>query len=94
MKKLRLEVIESLAKHFPRNVRREIFSLIDEIYMTGYNITQEEFCYICSEVTIEERDIMNHAIGLESEIPTSFTTRKLALQIRNKYLENFHQWNN
>ena len=92
MKNLRLEVIESLKKYCPRNVSRQITSMIDELYIVSYDITYEEYNYICNNATSAELEVWSN-VFINDHI-TPYQILKQTLKIRNKYLENFHNGTN
>jgi hypothetical protein len=56
--------------------------LIDNVMKSAYNITDEEYDYICENATDEELDYFT--TGVEG---SDFSSRKKALEIRNKYIQ-------
>ena len=61
------------------------FDLVDNLIKTAFNITDEEYDYICEHATEEEIEEFVLALG-SNEGPSTFTQRRRALEIRNKYL--------
>jgi hypothetical protein len=54
-----------------------------------FNITDDEYDFICENASDEELDVFLSGLGgLDSE-PT-FTEKKKALEMRNKYLDKFN----
>jgi hypothetical protein len=79
MKKLRTEVI--IKGHGGLN------DAFDDVFKAAYNITDDEYDFIAGEATDEELDIVLEALGgLDGSKPT-FSLRRQALEIRNKYLK-------
>jgi hypothetical protein len=70
-----------------KKIRKEIefkskggfFDLFDNVFKSAYNITDEEYDYICEHATDEELN------SLLCENP-DFSNKRKALIIRNKYL--------
>lgn len=81
MKVLRPEVQACMKTHLPG--KHGIADLIDDILVGGFNITDDELDFICEHATDEEMD--SFVLG---EIAT-FTEKRKALEIRNKYLDLF-----
>jgi hypothetical protein len=66
-----------------------LFDLFDNSIKIGFNITDEELDFICKTATDEELDVFITALGSLGEA-ASFSKRKSALIIRNKYLDLFN----
>lgn len=82
-----------------KNIREEIefkseggfFDLIDNHVKGSYNITDEEYDYIVTNITNEELSIFVDVIGLGSdETKITFSLIRGGLEIRNKYLKQYN----
>lgn len=82
-----------------KNIREEIqfkseggfFDLIDNHVKGSYNITDEEYDYITTNITNEELSIFVDVIGLGSdETKINFSMIRKGLEIRNKYLKQYN----
>jgi len=82
MKVLRPEVTACLKSTLPG--KHGITDLMDDMMIAGFNITDDEFDFICENA--EESEL--NAIVLPEE--ASFSERRKALEIRNKYLDLFN----
>ena len=61
----------------------------DDVVKGMFNITDEEYDFICENATDEDLDMFLEALGgLETE--STFTQKRKGLEIRNKYLEKFN----
>jgi hypothetical protein len=67
----------------------DMLDLIDNVIKAGFNITDEELDFICETATDEEVEVITEAIGTIDE-GASFSKRRSALIIRNKYLDLFN----
>lgn len=75
-----------------KNLREEVkikghgvlSDIFDDVIKASYNITDDEYDYIAGEATDEELDFF---VGGLNGVKATFTTRRLALEIRNKYLK-------
>lgn len=83
MKVLRPEVQECLKSHLPG--KHGVFDLMDDLFLSLYNITDEEFDFMLQHATDEEEQIIVQAIDSES-----FSVKRKSLEIRNKYLKLFN----
>lgn len=83
MKILRPEVQACLKSGRPG--KHGITDLLDDLMLSSFNITDDEFDFICENA--EESDL--DAIVLPEG--ASFAKRRNAVQIRNKYLELFNK---
>ena len=81
MKKLRPEV-ESCIK-----MSGGITDLFDGLILSLFNITDEEYDFICENASDEEIDKFIGALGYKESVP--FRTRRNALEIRNKYVKEY-----
>jgi hypothetical protein len=69
-----------------------LFDLIDNHVKGAYNITDEEYDYITTNITDEELSDFCDAIGLGSDnANVSFSSIRKGLEIRNKYLIEFYK---
>lgn len=83
MKILRPEVQACLKSGRPG--KHGITDLLDDLMLSSFNITDDEFDFICENA--EESEV--NAIVLPEDAP--FAERRKAIQIRNKYLELFNK---
>jgi hypothetical protein len=78
MKKLRPEIKYKVG-------RIGLFDLMDNWIKEAYNITDEEYDYICDHATDEE--LHNFLLAdINGNKPVTFSEKRIALGIRNKYL--------
>lgn len=64
--------------------------VFDDAIKGLFNITDDEYDFICENATDEELDVFLRGFGgLDSE-PT-FTEKRKALEMRNKYLDKFNK---
>lgn len=83
MKVLRPEVQECLKSHLPG--KHGVFDLMDDMFLSFYNVTDNEFDFMLEHVTEEEEEIIVKAVD-----SSSFTLKRKSLEIRNKYLKLFN----
>lgn len=83
MKVLRPEVQACLKSHL--SGQHGVFDLMDDLFLSLYNITDEEFDFMLQNATDEEEQIIVEAIDSES-----FSVKRKSLEIRNKYLKLFN----
>ena len=84
MKVLRPEVQACLKTHqVGKNIG--MFDLMDDMFLSFYNLTDDEFDFMLEHVTEEEEQIIVQAIDSES-----FSVKRKSLEIRNKYLKLFN----
>lgn len=83
MKVLRPEVQACLKTHLPG--QHGVFDLMDDMFLSFYNLTDNEFDFMLEHVTEEEEQIIVQAIDSES-----FSLKRKSLEIRNKYLKLFN----
>ena len=65
-----------------------IFDLMDNVVKSGFNITDEQYDFICEEATDEELDKFS-SILFDNKGAT-FAEKRQALMIRNKYINLFN----
>jgi hypothetical protein len=83
MKLLRPEVQECLKTNQPGE--HGIFDLMDDLFLSVYNITDDEFDFMLEHATEDEEQIIAEAVD-----SGSFTLKRKSLEIRNKYLKLFN----
>ncbi len=67
-----------------------LIDVFDDAIKGSFNITDEEYDFICENATDEDLDLfLNGFGGLDSE-PT-FTDKRKALEVRKKYLTLFNE---
>jgi hypothetical protein len=64
--------------------------VFDDTIKGLFNITDDEYDFICENATDEELDTFLSGIGGLNNEPT-FTEKKKALEMRNKYLDKFNK---
>jgi hypothetical protein len=62
------------------------YDLFDDSIKSLFNITDEEYDFICETATDEELDIFLLAL-----YDTPFSEKRKSIQMRNKLLENFNK---
>ena len=65
-----------------------LFDLMDNVMKSGFNITDAQFDFICEEATDEELDKLAEVLFNNNK--ATFTERREALIVRNKYVELFN----
>lgn len=83
MKILRTEVQACLKTHLPG--QHGMFDLMDDLFLSAYNITDNEFDFMLEHATEEEEQIIAEAVD-----SGSFGLKRKSLEIRNKYLKLFN----
>jgi hypothetical protein len=83
MKVLRPEVQECLKTNQPG--QHGMFDLMDDMFLSFYNLTDNEFDFMLEHVTKEEEEIIAKAVDSDS-----FSLKRKSLEIRNKYLKLFN----
>lgn len=86
MKILRPEVQVCLKSHLPG--RHGMNDLMDDMFLSLLNMTDDEFDFMLENVTGEENEIVE-TILTEEDLP--FAVKRKALDIRNKYLKLFNE---
>ena len=85
MKKLRKEVDDCLAG------KGGVFvSLMDILHCTAYNVTIDEIETMCEQASDEEINIVAAGLG-GLDTPSTFTEKRRALEVRNKYVNYYKQ---
>jgi hypothetical protein len=87
MKILRPEVLESVKYNVPG--KHGALDLIDDLFLMSFNITDDEFNFICANANSEEIEILVDAVSGAEDSLQLFTKIRKALEVRNKYLEVF-----
>ena len=67
-----------------------LIDAFDDAIKGLFNITDDEYDFICENATDEELDIFLSGFGGLDSKPT-FTEKRKGLEIRNKYLEQFNK---
>lgn len=88
MKNLRPEVQACLKSHLPG--RHGMNDLMDDMFLSLLNMTDDEFDFMLENVTGEENKIVE-VILTEEDLP--FAVKRKALEIRDKYLKEFNEAN-
>jgi hypothetical protein len=87
MKILRPEVLKCVKYNVPG--KHGATDLIDDLFLMSFNLTDEEFNFICANASSDENSILVDAVsGAENSLQL-FTKIRKALEVRNKYLELF-----
>ena len=63
--------------------------VFDNVVKQLFNITDDEYDFICENATDEDLDTFLTAMGGLETDPT-FTEKRKGLEVRNKYLEKFN----
>lgn len=87
MKILRPEVLKCIKYNIPG--KHGALELVDDLFLMSFNVTDEEFNFICANTNSEEIEILVDSVsGAENSLQL-FTKIRKALVVRNKYLEVF-----
>ena len=87
MKILRPEVLKCVKYNVPGKLGA--LDLIDDLFVMSFNITDDEFNFICANANSDEIEILVDSVsGAENSVQL-FTKIRKALEVRNKYLEVF-----
>lgn len=62
-----------------------MFDLMDDLFLSAYNVTDNEFDFMLEHATEEEKEIIVEAVDSDS-----FSLKRKSLEIRNKYLKLFN----
>jgi hypothetical protein len=63
--------------------------LVDDLFLMSFNVTDEEFNFICANANSDEIEMLVDAVsGAENSLQL-FTKIRIALEVRNKYLGVF-----
>jgi hypothetical protein len=63
--------------------------LIDDLFVMSFNITDDEFNFICANANSDEIEMLVDAVNGAEDSLQLFTKIRKALEVRNKYLEVF-----
>lgn len=85
MKKLRKEVDDCLA-----GKGGDFIGLMDILHCTAFNVTIDEIETMCEQATDEEINIIASGLG-GLDTNSTFTQKRRALEIRNKYVNYYNQ---
>jgi hypothetical protein len=88
MKKLRPEVEKCLKSHL--SGRHGVTDLIDDIFISFYNVTDDEFDFMLEHANDDEVQLVVDALGDMNGNIAPFSTKRQALIVRNSYLEKFN----
>ena len=87
MKILRPEVLKCVKYNVPGKLGA--LDLIDDLFVMSFNITDDEFNFICANANSDEIEMLVDAVsGAENSLQL-FTNIRKALEVRNKYLGVF-----
>ncbi len=85
MKILRPEVLKCVKTNV--NGDHGAYDFLDDLFLVSFNITDEEFNFICTNASAEESSFfVNFLSGAENSVQL-FTQIRKALVVRNKFLE-------
>ena len=65
-----------------------VFDLMDNVMKVGFNITDAQYDFICEEATDEDLDKLAEVLFNNNK--ATFTERREALIVRNKYVGLFN----
>lgn len=68
----------------------DFYKFIDNLILTLFNITNDEYDYIAENATEDDLQIFIGALGTD-EIASTFTQRRLSLELRNRMLAEFNK---
>jgi hypothetical protein len=87
MKILRPEVLKCVKYNVPGKLGA--LDLIDDLFVMSFNITDDEFNFICANANSDEIEMLVDSVsGAENSLQL-FTNIRKALEVRNKYLGVF-----
>jgi hypothetical protein len=87
MKILRPEVLKCVKYNVPGKLGA--LDLIDDLFVMSFNITDDEFNFICANANSEEIEMLVDAVSVAEDNLHLYTKIRKALEVRNKYLEVF-----
>lgn len=87
MKILRPEVLKCVKYNVPGKLGA--LDLIDDLFVMSFNITDDEFNFICANANSDEIEMLVDAVSGAEDSLQLFTKIRKALEVRNKYLEVF-----
>jgi len=85
MKNLRKEVNDCLSGN-----NGDFMGLMDILYCTAFNITIDEIESLCEQASDDELNTIISGLGTLNSSAT-FTQKRSALEIRNKYVEYYNK---
>jgi hypothetical protein len=89
MKILRPQVLKCVKYNVPGKLGA--LDLIDDLFVMSFNITDDEFNFICANANSAEIEMLVDAVsGAENSLQL-FTNIRKALEVRNKYLEMYNK---
>jgi hypothetical protein len=68
----------------------DFFEFMDNLILTLFNITNDEYDYIIANATDEDLQVFVAALGTDEKAST-FTQRRLSLELRNRMLVEFNK---
>ena len=87
MKILRPKVLKCVKYNVPGKLGA--LDLIDDLFVMSFNITDDEFNFICANANSDEIEMLVEAVSGAEDSLQLFTKIRKALEVRNKYLEVF-----
>jgi hypothetical protein len=87
MKILRPEVLKCVKYNVPG--KHGALELVDDLFLMSFNVTDEEFNFICTNANSDEIEMLVDAVSGTEDNLQLFTKIRKALVVRNKYLEVF-----
>jgi hypothetical protein len=87
MKILRPEVLKCVKYNVPGKLGA--LDLIDDLFVMSFNITDDEFNFICANANSDEIEMLVEAVSGAEDSLQLYTNIRKALEVRNKYLEVF-----
>ena len=83
-----------------KNIREEVkikgaggvTDLIDDMIKQAYNITDDEYDFIAGETSDEDLNIFLDGLG-DFKTTSTFTEKRRALEVRNKYIKMYNENN-
>ena len=87
MKILRPEVLKCVKYNV--SGKHGATDLIDDLFLMSFNITDDEFNFICVNANSEEIEMLVDAVSVAEDNLYLYTKIRKALEVRNKYLEVF-----
>ena len=87
MKILRPEVLKCVKYNVPG--KHGALDLIDDLFVMSFNITDDDFNFICAKANSDEIEMLVDAVSGAEDSLQLFTKIRKALEVRNKYLEVF-----
>ena len=69
-----------------------VTDLVDDMIKQAYNITDEEYDFIAGETSDEDLNVFLDGLG-DFKTPPTFTEKRRALEVRNKYIKMYNENN-